>query len=139
MATRSAVSIYLERQFVQSIAAPSMKETKIRAANTPILRIACQVFNTKAVEYMAATQRRIVDLAQQRISTYRARRVGNRLHATLFQRGSTSAEDMPPDPEKNIGAMLGVANDVQPFVDTNTINTRTIYILIVTLELSSTN
>ena len=77
-----------------------------------------QVFNTKAKECMPVIQRRIVDLALQRIPTYRAR-VGGRLHATLFQRGGGSAGDMSSDREENLGAAVGVANDVQPFVDTN--------------------
>ena len=64
---------------------------------------------------MAAIQRRVVDLAQQRIPTYRAR-VGDRLQATLFQKGAGSAEDMSSDREENLGAAVGVANDVQPFV-----------------------
>ena len=68
----------------------------------------------------AVIQHRIVyDLPRQRIPTYRAR-VGDRLQATLFQRGDGSAEDMSPDWEENLEAAVGVANDVQPFEDTNT-------------------
>ena len=81
-------------------------------------------------------QHRIVyDLAQQRTPTHRAR-VGDRLHATLFQRGGGSAEDMSSDGEENLGVAVAVANDVQPFVDTNTNKTKCI---IVPLELSSIN
>ena len=51
-------------------------------------------------------------------------------------KGGGSAEDMSSDREENLGAAVGVANDVQPFVDTN--NNKTRYI-IVTLELLSIN
>ena len=81
---------------------------------------------------MAVFQRRIVDLAPQRLPTYR---VGDRLQATLFQRGGGSAEEMPLDRRENLGAAVGAANEVQPFVDTNTNKTY----IIVSLELSSIN
>ena len=81
-------------------------------------------------------QHRIVyDLSQQRMPTYRAR-VGDRLQATLFQRGGGSAEDMSSDREKKSWGGGGVANDVQPLEDTNTNKTR---YSIVSLELSSIN
>ena len=100
------------------------------------LRMGNQVFNTKTLECMAAIQRRILDVAQQPIPIYPAR-VMDRLYATLFQRGGGSAEDMSSDREENLGPALRVANDVQPFVDTNT-NTKTRFIR-VSLELSSSN
>ena len=96
----------------RSISAPSDGDEN-PCSSTP--RMANQIFNTKAVECLAIIQRRIVDLARQRIPTYRAR-VGDRLRATLFQRGGGSAEDMSSDREENLGAAVGVANDVQPFV-----------------------
>ena len=45
-------------------------------------------------------------------------RAGDRLHAALFQRRSSSAKDVLLDREENLGATLGVASDVQPFIDT---------------------
>ena len=69
---------------------------------------------------MAVIQHRIVyDLALQRIPTYRGK-AGERLHATRFQRGGGSAEDLSQDREETLGVTVGVANDVQPLVDTNT-------------------
>ena len=102
-------------------------ETKICAAS--ISRMAKQIFNTKSLEYLAATHRRSADLARQQIPTYRAR-VGDRLHATLFQRRSSSAKDMSSNREENLGKTLWVANDVQAFVDTNTKKTRYVFCIV---------